>query len=282
MISYGIMQGRLTASNGRGIQFFPFENWREEFYAGEQLGIQEIEWIFDYDRYEENPVWTQAGIQELKRIISDTGIKVNALCFDYFMRKPFYKYREDKRTSVYRVNCDMAQRVIYALAEIGGRLLEIPLVDGSSIETEEEYYLVMEFVEKIAGYAEKYNIKIGLETDLPPGEFTEFLEKIAGSYIYANFDSGNSSGIGYNPNEEIPALGERIYNVHIKDRVYHGTTVALGTGSADFDAVFGNLKKINYKNSLILQAARGRDGFEKETIKHQLDYIKSYVKKYGL
>lgn len=282
MISYGIMQGRLTPSSGKGIQFFPFENWREEFYMGAQIGIQEIEWIFDYDRYEENPIWTEAGKQELKNIIFNTGVKVNSVCFDYFMRNPFYKFQDDKREQVYKENCNMACRVINSLAEIGGKLLEVPMVDDSSLNTEEEYHLAKRFIEKIAAYAERQNIKIGLETDLPPGRFTDFLASIETSYIYANFDSGNSSGIGYNPNEEIPALGARIYNVHIKDRVYHGTTVELGTGNADFEAVFSNLKEIDYKNSLILQAARGRDGFEKENIVRQLSYIKFYVERYGL
>ena len=50
MRSYGIMQGRLTPSNGRGIQFFPFDNWQQEFITGSSIGLNEIEWIFDYDR----------------------------------------------------------------------------------------------------------------------------------------------------------------------------------------------------------------------------------------
>ena len=51
MITYGIMQGRLTPSQGRGIQFFPFENWRNEFYESAKLGLNEIEWIFDFDDF---------------------------------------------------------------------------------------------------------------------------------------------------------------------------------------------------------------------------------------
>ena len=156
------------------------------------------------------------------------------------------------------------------------------MVDDSSLDSSEEHEIAINFIEEIAVYAERYHVQIGLETDLQPGKFSEFLEKITGHFIYANFDSGNSSGIGYDPNEEIPALGKRIRNVHIKDRVYHGTTVALGTGSADFDAVFNNLKEIGYRNSMILQAARGKDGQETETIGQQLEFVKAYVEKYGL
>ena len=282
MNSYGIIQGRLTPSNGRGIQFFPFDNWREEFRLAAQIGLQEIEWIFDYERYTENPIWSEAGKSELKNLISETGIKVNSVCFDYFMRRPYYKYRGGERERLYKENCDMARRVIDALAEIGGGLLEVPMVDDSSLASSEEHELAINFIEEIAVYAERYHVQIGLETDLQPGKFSEFLEKITGHFIYANFYSGNSSGIGYDPNEEIPALGKRIRNVHIKDRVYHGTTVALGTGSADFDAVFNNLKEIGYRNSMILQAARGKDGQETETIGQQLEFVKAYVEKYGL
>lgn len=282
MISYGIMQGRLTPSNGRGIQFFPFDNWKEEFYIAEKIGLQEIEWIFDYDRYEENPIWTDEGKKELKRVIQDTHIKVNSICFDYFMRRPFYKCDEDKRQEVYKENCDIAYKVVEALAEIGGRLLEIPMVDDSSLKTEEERKLAIEYVAKIAAYGEKFNVKIGLETDLAPGDFTKFLERCDTHIIYANFDSGNSSGIGYVPAEEIPALGDRIYNVHIKDRVYHGTTVTLGTGSADFEGVFSNLQKIEYKNSIILQAARAKDGEEQKNIEKQLAFVQEYVAKYRI
>ena len=35
MISFGIMQGRLTPSQGKGIQFFPFDHWEKEFELGE-------------------------------------------------------------------------------------------------------------------------------------------------------------------------------------------------------------------------------------------------------
>ena len=47
----GIMQGRLTETKGRGIQFFPFENWENEFKVGKGVGIKEIEFIFDYNDY---------------------------------------------------------------------------------------------------------------------------------------------------------------------------------------------------------------------------------------
>ena len=68
----GIIQGRLTPSRGRGLQFSPFEEWKQEFHVGKEIGIQEIEWIFDYERYEENPIWTETGCWEICEVIEDT------------------------------------------------------------------------------------------------------------------------------------------------------------------------------------------------------------------
>ena len=85
MRSLGIMQGRLTRTLGRGIQFFPFEEWKEEFKAAQEIGIDEIEWIFDYPDYQKNPLWTEEGRNEINTIIRDTGVKVHAVCWDYFL-----------------------------------------------------------------------------------------------------------------------------------------------------------------------------------------------------
>ena len=45
---------------------------------------------------------------------------------------------------------------------------------------------------------------------------------------------GNSASLGYDAQEEIDLLGNKIINVHIKDRIRSGTTVPLGTGDTDF------------------------------------------------
>lgn len=282
MLSLGIMQGRLTPSKKRGIQFFPFENWQKEFYSAAEIGLNEIEWIFDCEKYQENPIWTDTGLLKVKETIANTGVKINSICFDYFMRVPFYKLYGDERSKIFSQNCEMTYKVLDSLAELGGRLLEIPIVDNSSVKTTEEEKMVSEYIQKIAERASEFGINIGLETDFPPGKFKEFLEGISGNYIYANFDSGNSSGLGYDAMDEIGSLKERIYNVHIKDRVYQGTTVKLGTGSADFDKVFSALKKVGYQNSFILQAARGEEGKEEDNIMEQMRFVKGYINKYEL
>ena len=115
MLSFGIMQGRLTPSNGNGIQFFPFGNWEKEFEECLRLKLDEIEWIFDYDMYEENPLWSINGVYHIKQVMNATGIKVRSVCFDYFMRRPFFKYNT---LAIYKENIEFIKRILEGMNNI--------------------------------------------------------------------------------------------------------------------------------------------------------------------
>lgn len=284
MISYGIMQGRLTPSRGRGIQFFPFENWNNEFEICRKLNLQEIEFIFDYDDYVNNPLWTDEGVARINSLINTTGTRVRSLCFDYFMRRAFYKRTGELKERLREENKSVLLKMFEAMSRIGGELIEIPSVDDSSIKNEIEKSEYRNFLKEILDLTDESfpHIKIGLETDLMVGDFVGFIDSIGSSRLGANYDSGNSSGLGYDLYDEVVKLGKRVLNVHIKDRIYRGTTVALGTGSADFDKLFKGLKEIGYDRSFIIQAARGSEDQEELTIEKQRDFIKKYVARYGL
>ncbi len=278
MLSFGIMQGRLTPPKGRGIQFFPFENWKREFEISAKIGLNEIEWIFDYENYKENPLWTKEGVKALKGMIAETGVRVRSVCFDYFMRRPFFKTEDP---SLEKENLEFVKRNLDAMDKINASLIEIPMVDDSSVK-EDEKKRVIDFLHKMLDLARPMHVMVGCETDMPVGVFRSFLEQVDDRNIYANYDSGNSSGLGYDHEKEILSLSDFIANVHVKDRVLHGTTVALGSGSADFDKVFSSLKKIGYSKSIILQAARDVDGDEENNIRKQMGFVKNYCLKYGL
>lgn len=277
----GIMQGRLTKPKGRGIQFFPFDNWENEFYTAQKLGLDEIEFIFDFDEYVKNPLWTHGGIKQIKKLKEETNIQINAVCFDYFMRRPFYKAEPEKQGSIKEENMRIIRQVLCSMEQLGIKLIEIPLVDASSLKNNVEKNAFREWLLQIVEGTDQ-SICFGLETDLNPKDFLEYLKEFDSARIGANYDSGNSSGIGYDFYEEVTTLRDYIYNIHIKDRVYHGMTVQLGTGSADFDLLFQGLREIGYKHNFILQAARGTEGEEESNIAAQMEFVKNYIKKYSI
>lgn len=269
----GIMQGRLTMPKGRGIQFFPFKEWQEEFYLAFKIKIDEIDFIFDLERYQENPLWTDDGVASINKVIAESGVKVQHICADFFMRKPFFRVSEKER----RENINILNKLVKSAKQIGAKNIEIPLLDNSSIKTEEEKDILVKSLQECLLKAKEHEITISLEADLPPKELFLLVQRFQSPFLKITYDSGNSSSLGYDSYEEIIMYGNCISNVHIKDRVFKGTTVPLGTGDANFEKVFSGLKEIGYKGSFILQAARQEDGNEKETIVSYVKFIKKYI-----
>ena len=56
--------------------------------------------------------------------------------------------------------------------------------------------------------------------------------------------------------EEIGTYADYIWNVHVKDRIYTGTTVPLGEGDADLAGAIRCLERSGYQGNYILQTAR--------------------------
>ena len=271
--STGIMQGRLTPPKGRGIQFFPFDGWQSEFEKAQGLGLNDIEFIFDLDQYESNPLWTDGGVSEIQSLINKSGVLVNNICGDFFMRRPFFRVEENVR----KENVEVLKKLIVSASNIGARNVEIPILDNSSLKTKEEEDILARSLTECLETARSNNIILSVEADLPPVKLLNLLKKFPGHQVKVVYDSGNSSGLGYDPYEEVTTLGDFIINAHIKDRVLGGGTVSLGTGSADFDKLFTGLKKINYQGAFTLQAARGSDGNESETTNTYLNFLAPYL-----
>jgi hexulose-6-phosphate isomerase len=66
----------------------------------------------------------------------------------------------------------------------------------------------------------------------------------------------------------------------MKDRVLGGTTVALGTGNANFDAVFECLGRLSYSGLVILQTARAKDGDHAGTLSRYIDKTQALMEHY--
>ena len=88
--------------------------------------------------------------------------------------------------------------------------------------------------------------------------------------------------MGFNPNDEFSEYGDRIINVHIKDRPLGGATVPLGEGSTDFLLIFRLLKEYNYRGNLILQTARATNNDHLEVLLNYHNLTIAVAKKSGL
>jgi L-ribulose-5-phosphate 3-epimerase len=273
--SIGVMQGRLLPPAGGKIQSFPKTGWRQEFFTAKAVGLSHIEWIFEGDEWEKNPIITQEGVKEIKKLIGETSVRVEAVCADYFMDFPYFDAADEARRDLQKMLC----RLVVQTKAIGGKFIDLPFVDASQIRSKDEFRLVREFISPALEAAEKAGIIIALETSLAPADLRTLLLLINHHCLQANYDTGNSSSLGYDCREELTTYGEWIRTVHIKDRVLKGGTVPLGTGNADFDAFFSELSRLDYRGPIILQAAR--EGDEAQTALKNIRFVMSYLNREG-
>lgn len=269
MTLIGIMQGRLVPPTDNRIQCFPRQRWADEFSLASQAGLDCIEWIYDLYGADVNPLATQAGVQRLKELSQQHGVKILSICADYFMDKPLVRANE----------AELEERLhtLYWLLErgqlVGINRMVIPFVDASRIETQAEFDGVVVLLKRVLQEAGKTGIEIHLETSLNPARFADLLAQLPHPLLKANYDSGNSSSLGYHPAEEFAAYGERVGSVHIKDRLLGASTVPLGTGDADFTALSESLRQVSYQGDFILQAARGTSGDEVAWARHNREFV---------
>lgn len=267
-IKVGVMQGRLLPKYEGRYQAHPISMWKDEFILAKNRNLDLIEFILDYNDFEKNPLMTSNGIYEIEKKSNQTGVYVKSICADYFMESPFHKRSNNQINK----SINVLNTLIDNSLKIGIEQIIIPCVDSSSIKSGDFNFFIKN-IEKCIKNAETKKIKICLETDLNPANFHELLKKIPYENVKVNYDLGNSASLGYKIDEEFEAYGDRITDIHIKDRAYNGDSVELGSGNVNFDKTLTVLKKINYKGIMIMQAYRDDEGIK--IFDKQYDYFKN-------
>lgn len=252
------MQGRLSAPEDGRFQSFPRTAWQHEIELAPKVPLRGIEWIYDLYGVDANPIETPGGRQDLQLKLRQSRVQVVSICADYFMDCPLTeadpKVRQQRQSKL--------NWLISVCSEMSIHRIVLPFVDASRISSKDEAKIVLNLLHKVLPVAQDAGVELHLETDMGPADFRAFLQEINHPLVRVNYDSGNSSGLGYKPSEEFAAYGERIGSFHIKDRILGGTTVPLGQGNADFKSLRACLLDIDYRGDFVLQVARGLPGGE--------------------
>lgn len=268
------MSGRLSEKIEDRIQIFPINRWEEEFQRASKIGFDLIEWIFD--TVPNNPIMNKQGIKKMEKLQKEFRVEVNSVCADYFMEKRLFNISEME----VKQNLEILNQLIQNCNFLGIEILEIPFVDISSLKSNKDIKEIIKNLRKVLENAEKNSVKLTLETDLSPKIFKNLMETFDHPNIKANYDTGNSTSLGYDIIEELGEIGPWISNIHIKDRKYNGNTVPLGTGHTNFELFFSELRKIEYKGDFIIQGAREEPEISCiETSAKYLNFIKKYIDK---
>lgn len=267
------MQGRLSPIIAGKIQCFPSTSWREEFFLASQLGFSLMEWTLDQEGLYDNPLMSVAGQAAILDLKKKCGVNILSLTGDCFMQAPFYKEQGQSR----KLLLEDLHRIISASACIGIKYILIPLVDNGRLENrlqEQNLFAGLKTCEPVLSVNGQ---KIVFESDYCPSRLREFIDCLNPLFYGINYDMGNSAALGFNADEEFTAYGDRIDNIHIKDRLLGGTTVPLGTGNADFKRIFRNIHAVDYRGNLILQTARAQNGEHAQVLMGYRDQVLNWL-----
>ena len=160
-------------------------------------------------------------------------------------------------------------------SKLGVKDIVIPCVDQSSMKNQDALDRFINNLKPMIEIAEDKKINLSLETDLPPNIFLNLLNAFKSKVVTVNYDIGNSAALGYDSTEELNTYGERISDIHIKDRIFGGGSVFLGQGDADFDSFFKRLKDFDYNGPFIMQAYRDDEGIE--IFKKQFGWVRQFL-----
>ena len=252
----GVMQGRLLPKYKGRYQAHPKVNWRDEFPIAQSFGLDLIEFILDFEDAADNPLLAVGAATAIAAAARQSGVMVRSICADYFMEAPLH----DRDTDDAHESRAVLLRLIETARDLGVTDIVIPCVDHSSLQDRAARNRLIEALRPALSDAEAAGVNLALETDLSPDDFLYILDRLPSPRLTVNYDIGNSAALGYDPEQEFAAYGNRISDIHVKDRIRGGGPVPLGDGDADISNVFRLMADYAFDGPVIMQAFRDDDG----------------------
>lgn len=265
----GFMQGRLTNKNGFFPQEFPEKVWEKEFEQAAVIGFSSMEWMFNADNWECNPIVNEEGIRAIKNCIQKSGIMISGVCANYFMKNSLYSPNNINS------NQQILQKIVETAELIHCPYVILPLFEASEFgnTSDDEKETLSCLISRL----KLDSVSILFETDVDVSQIVELINKLNVSNVGLCYDIGNATGLGKNVLRELETFSRYIGNVHIKDKKINGTSVMLGTGDAAFGECISCLEKKGYKGSFVLESYFGKNAIQDTKINYE--YIKEYVTK---
>lgn len=251
----GTMQGRLLPMIGDRIQEFPRDNWEREFALAADIGYDTIELTIEMASYDIHPLCSETGRKRIIELSRGTGVGLAGLCCDVFMECPLTAEDDDAQAK----SGLMLANLIRASGELNLPMIEVPAMGANSLKAPEARDRARRALENVLPLADDAEIDVILESDLAPVDLAAFMDEIDHPRLGINYDTGNSTWFGYEPDDELPRYHRHVRNIHIKDCTLKDYSVPLGQGETRFDRVFALLRDFDYKGDFVMQAARQDD-----------------------
>jgi L-ribulose-5-phosphate 3-epimerase len=130
---------------------------------------------------------------------------------------------------------------------------------------------VIRNLKKIAPAAEKAGVTFGLETSLNADEHLRILDAIGSPSVKVYYDVSNSLRRGCDIYREIPRLGDRICQFHMKEK----DDRLLGQGIVDFRRVRDAIFATDYRGWLVIEGATTKGRSTVDCHRANLAYLRT-------
>jgi L-ribulose-5-phosphate 3-epimerase len=245
----GVMQGRLSPRPSNRLQAFPHQTWPEELAQAKRLGFSYLEWIYEAERAEENPIVSSAGRASIRACARASGLPVGSVCADYFMVHRLAGGSATSRAEHAAALCELVRWT----RELGATRILLPLLETSAVGTPELVREVTESIQSVCSTLDECNVVLGLEMEIAGKDYAAVIRGIGHDKVRAYYDTGNSTAQGFDIAKDILPLLPVLEAVHLKDRVVNGTSQPFGRGAANFAEFFGVLTASGYHGDFLTQ-----------------------------
>ncbi len=226
--------------------------WAELFDEAARLGFDGVELDLKVETYLDSEVWSGAGRKALIGRSRRAGAEIASVCMASvarLMTNPATHAQGVKAVADLRRFCD----------ELAAKVILFPMSKQSPDQSEEEAVALWRdgfkaAFEKSAGCKALVGMesvgKVGRSAD----QSLAMMEMVGSPDLGVYYDVGNAAYQGHDNLTEIPKLGRRLFQIHVKE-----IGAEMGEGKLDFPAIFAAIRKTGYDGYLILETEAGDD-----------------------
>jgi len=236
MARVGIMQGRLTRRPPDRLQVFP-SDWPRELETAASLGFEFMEWLLLPPADGENPLDSDRGRREIRRLSTQAALPIASVCAVRYMDEPLAGL----------------PAAVAAAADIGAGRVLVPLLERSRIDTKEREDAVLAGLSACLDECERAGVTLTLELDLPGDACARLVRRCDHPRVRVCYDVGNATALGWDVARDVEPVLPLLAEVHVKDRRVGGPSVPLGSGDARFAAFFEALRRVGYAGDVVLE-----------------------------
>ncbi len=175
-----------------------------------------------------------------RNAMGKTGMTVASICMGLFNGNPLVS---DPRAPGW------VSETIKAASNLKAKVILIAFFGRGTLQSQEDKDRAAAILKPLAPQAEKAGVILGIENTLSAEDNARILDKIQSPAAQVYYDVANSTFGGYDVPKEIRWLGNRICELHFKDRTL------LGQGEVNYSAIRDAVSEIGYRGWIILEGA---------------------------